>query len=253
MKLFSRESGSGDPLIILHGLFGSSDNWFTLAKTFSDHYHVYLVDLRNHGQSPHDDEFNYAALVKDLHQFFEDQNIDKADLIGHSLGGKTVMNFVLEHPELVQKQIVVDITPRFYPVHHDTILEGLNAIDPSSLQSRNEADELLTKYISEFGVRQFLLKNLTRDENGKFTWKFNLKVLGENIHTVGEEIKSGKSFKGESLFIKGTKSNYFESGDEEKILSLFPNSQFVALETGHWVQAEKPKEFSEKVLDFLKH
>jgi esterase len=176
MKLFSRKSGHGHPLIILHGLFGSSDNWFTLARTFSKHHTVYLVDQRNHGMSPHTTEMNYAALAEDVHHFIREHEIDQPDIIGHSMGGKAAMNFAVKYPRMLRKLVVVDIVPKAYPVHHDHILDGLHALPLESLQSRAEADRLLTHYVPEPAVRQFLLKNLGRGEDGRFVWKINLGI-----------------------------------------------------------------------------
>lgn len=253
MKLFFRQSGLGQPLIILHGLFGSSDNWFSLAKVFAGHFTVYLVDQRNHGQSPHSMDFNYQLLAEDLHEFITTHLIQKPVILGHSMGGKTAMNFAVKYPHAVSKLIVVDIMPKRYPIHHDHILEGLDAIDLSSLQSRNEADAILSHYVPEADVRQFLLKNLTRNSAGGFEWKINLKAIDQNIEAIGEGMVYPGSFDGPALFIKGKRSNYFAEGDEKLIAQLFPRAAWATLETGHWVQAEKPQEFSETVLNFLNH
>jgi esterase len=250
MKLFYRESGQGQPLIILHGLFGSSDNWYTLAKTFARYFKVYLVDQRNHGQSPHSDEFNYKALTLDLEDFVAEHSIEKPILLGHSMGGKTVMNFAVKNPDKLSKLIVVDIVPKYYRVHHDHILEGLYAIDLSSLQSRNEADHILSQYVTEPDVRQFLLKNLSRSETG-FEWRINLKGIDKNIEAIGAGMEYSGIFNGPSLFIKGNQSNYYKPGDEELIKNIFPETEFAGIDTGHWVQAEKPQEFAEVVLNFL--
>lgn len=252
MELFFRESGKGEPLIILHGFLGSSDNWFTLAKTFSAHYHVYLLDLRNHGQSPHSDTFNYEVMVDDMSHFFETQGISRAHLIGHSLGGKVVMNFAVKYPDKVNKLIVVDIVPRPYEVEHDNILKGLKSIKVEELQSRGDADRLLSEFVSDPGERQFLLKNLSRDSEGKFSWKMNLVVLAKNVRSVGEGMKFQGNFDGPALFIRGGKSNYYQPDDEKIIHAIFPNAETVTLDTGHWVQAENPVEFGKTAIAFLK-
>jgi len=250
MKLFFRESGQGEPLIILHGLFGSSDNWYTHAKTFASHFKVYLVDQRNHGQSPHSDEFNYKALTLDLEEFMTEHAIEKPILLGHSMGGKTAMNFAVKNPDKLSKLIVVDIVPKYYPVHHDQILEGLESVDLKIVQSRTEADQLLSKYVPEPDVRQFLLKNLSRTESG-FEWKINIKGIGKNIEQIGEALEYPGTFSGPTLFIKGAKSNYYKSGDEVSIKTIFPQAEIKSIDTGHWVQAEKPQEFAQMVLTFL--
>jgi esterase len=252
MKLFFRESGVGQPLIILHGLFGSSDNWYTLSKTFAAHYRVFVVDQRNHGQSPHTAEHNYRLLTEDLESFITEHQLDQPILMGHSMGGKTVMNYALKNPKLVSKAIVVDMMPKSYPIHHDHIVEGLQAIDLAALTSRAEADQILATHIAEPDVRQFLLKNLTRNGEGGFSWRINLPVLATSIgDMVGELVYTGV-FNGPSLFVKGARSNYYQPGDEKKVAQLFPDAEWSTLDTGHWVQAEKPQEFADVVLDFLR-
>jgi len=253
MKLFFRESGSGQPMIILHGLFGSSDNWFTLAKTFAETHHVYLVDQRNHGQSPHSDEFNYKILTEDLREFVREHKIIGPIIIGHSMGGKTAMNFAVKYPDSVQKLIIVDIVPKGYPIHHDQILDGLEAIPLDQLQTRIEADEILANYVPYSETRQFLLKNLLRKQDGNgFRWKINLEAIDKHIEEIGEGMQYEGSYTGSTLFIMGQRSNYFQPGDEVLISKIFPQSKTIMLDTSHWVQAEKPTEFAAAVLEFLK-
>ena len=251
MKLFFRQSGQGLPLIILHGLFGSSDNWFTLAKTFAEKYSVYLVDQRNHGQSPQSDAFNYTLMCDDLLEFIEDQHLIDPIIIGHSMGGKTAMNFAVRYPEKIKKLIVVDIAPKLYPIHHDHILEGLNSIPLATLTSRNEADQLLSRFVPEADVRQFLLKNLSRKADNGFEWKINLAAIANHIEEIGEGMQHAGTFSKPTLFIKGVRSNYFVQDDEQKIKSIFTKAQLISIDTGHWVQAEKPVEFAKCVLNFL--
>ena len=251
MKLFYRPSGQGDPLIILHGLFGSSDNWYTLAKVFAERFQVFLVDQRNHGQSPKSEEFDYKLLTEDLHEFIQDHAIRKPVIIGHSMGGKAAMNFAVKYPEQLSHLIVVDIVPKPYPVHHDAILEGLKSIPLSSLNSRNDADKMLSNYVPEPDVRQFLLKNLSRKATGGFEWKINLEAIDRNIEAMGAGMIYSGKYDGPSLFIKGKKSKYYTEGDEDLIKSIFPNAEFATLDTGHWVQAEKPEEFASLVLNYL--
>ncbi len=250
MKLFFRESGQGEPLIILHGLFGSSDNWFTHAKTFATHFKVYLVDQRNHGQSPHSDEFDFKAMTLDLEEFLAEHQIENPVILGHSMGGKTAMNFAVKNPDKLSKLIVVDIVPKYYPIHHDAILEGLQSINLQTLTSRNEADQLLSEHVPEPDVRQFLLKNLSRTDNG-FEWKINLPGIDKSIENIGVDIQYPGTFDGPTLFVKGARSNYYKPGDEAVILQLFPQAKIESIDTGHWVQAEKPQEFAQMVLQFL--
>lgn len=251
MKLHFRKSGQGKPLIILHGLFGSSDNWFSLAKVFAEHFTVYLVDQRNHGQSPHADDMNYKLLTEDLDKFILEHHIENPHIIGHSMGGKTAMNFAVKYPDKLHKLIIVDIAPKQYPVHHDHILDGLHDINLTTLTSRNEADQLLSKQVPEPAVRQFLLKNLARNEESKFEWRINIHAIDEHIREIGAGMQYDGQFTGPTLFIKGARSNYYAPGDEENILNIFPTAQFTTLNTGHWVQAEDPKAFAETVFDFL--
>lgn len=250
MELFFRESGQGEPLIILHGLFGSSDNWYTHAKTFAKHFKVYLVDQRNHGQSPHSDEFDYKILTADLEDFIQQHGIVHPTIMGHSMGGKTAMNYAIKNPNNVNKLIVVDIMPKAYPIHHDSILDGLEAVKIDAIQSRTEADQQLAEYVPEPDVRQFLLKNLSRTQDG-FEWKLNIAALDKNIELIGAELQFKGTFDGPALFIKGARSNYYKPGDEKLVNQFFPRAEIVTLETSHWVQAEDPEAFAKTVLNFL--
>jgi esterase len=251
MKLFFRESGQGPPLIILHGLFGSSDNWYTVAKTFSATHRVYLVDQRNHGQSPHSDDFNYQLLAEDLHQFVDDHGLKKVDVIGHSMGGKAAMNSAVKYPDQIEKLVVVDIVPKAYPVHHDRLVAGMKALSLDQVSSRNVADTMLGAFVPDATERQFLLKNLVRKTGDGFQWKINLDAIDKHLKELGEGMQYPGKFDKPTLFIRGARSTYFKSGDEDEIRKVFPRAKFVVLETGHWVQAESPVEFARVVLDFL--
>ncbi|MDI1324308.1 MAG: alpha/beta fold hydrolase [Algoriphagus sp.] len=252
MKLNYRKVGEGKPLVILHGLFGSADNWFSIARELDKEFTMYLVDQRNHGDSPHADEWNYDVMVEDLEELLNEEGLDKAYLMGHSMGGKTVMNFALKYPERVEKLIVADIAPRYYPVHHESILEGLNSLDLKAINSRKEADDSLAKYISEPGIRQFLLKSLGRDAEG-FAWKINLPVITQNIENVGEALPEGESFEGPTLFLAGANSNYVQQKDLPEILEFFPNYELEFVQNaGHWLHAEQPHAVVEEIRKFLK-
>jgi esterase len=251
MKLFFREMGAGQPIIVLHGLFGSSDNWLTIGKALSEKYKVYLLDQRNHGQSPHHDEFNYHVMASDLEEFIREQEIKNPIIIGHSMGGKTAMQYAVNHPEEWIKLCVVDIAPRAYPVHHDSILKGLNALNLVNLSSRNEADKALAEYVQEPGVRQFLLKNLNRDSNG-FSWKINLPVITDNIEIIGEGLSGKLTEIKPVLFIRGENSNYIKDDDFILIDQCFPNAAVETIENaGHWVHAEQTDRFMETLTNFL--
>jgi esterase len=252
MKLHYRKYGEGQPLVILHGLFGSSDNWQTLGKKFADNFEVYLVDQRNHGHSPKSDEFNYQLLSDDLYNLITDLELENIILVGHSMGGKTVMNFAQQHPEFIEKLIVVDIGPKAYPMHHDTILEGLNSLDLSIIKSRGQADKQLSKYIEDVGVKQFLLKNLYWVEKGQLGWRINIPVLEEKmpdiIAAIPDEIVGTPT-----LFIRGEKSNYIIEDDFQNIYDQFPSSEIETIyDAGHWVHAENPFSFYNMVMDFSK-
>lgn len=251
MKLFFRELGHGQPFIILHGLMGSSDNWLTQAKMLAGQYHIYMVDQRNHGLSPQSDEFDYRVLANDLKEFIQEHKLERPIVLGHSMGGKAAMNFAISNPEMLDRLIIVDIAPKAYPVHHDSIVEGLKAIPINSLQSRNEADKILSEYVPESDVRQFLLKNLLRKPEGGFTWKINLLVIDKNLEQISADIQFPGTYQGHTLFVRGVHSHYVKDEDRQRIKSLFPNSTLVTMDTGHWVQAEKPQEFVEVVRNFL--
>lgn len=240
--------------MILHGLFGSLDNWFSLAKAFSDKHHVYLVDQRNHGQSPHTDTHTYEEMAEDLFGFFQEHNLKDAVLIGHSMGGKTAMSFAADHAGLLEKLVVVDMGVKQYPVHHDLIIRAMQALDLANISSRSEAEEELRHLLDEEeSTIQFLLKNIYRkkleDGSSNYAWRFNLEVLAEDIEEMGLPILKGSDV--EALFLYGTQSKYVQEDDKDEILKLFPNAVFKSLETGHWVHAQDPKGFIQAVQAFI--
>lgn len=250
MKLHYRKYGEGQPLIILHGLFGSSDNWQTLGKKFAENFEVYLVDQRNHGHSPKSNEFNYQLLSDDLYKLITDLELENITLIGHSMGGKTVMHFAQEHPLFIKKLIVVDIGPKAYPMHHDIILAGLNSLDLSTIKSRGQADKQLSKFIEDIGVKQFLLKNLYWIEKGQLGWRINIPVLEKKMPDIVASIPD-KIVETHTLFIRGEKSNYIVEDDFQNIYDQFPNSEIETIyDAGHWVHAENPFSFYNMVLEF---
>ncbi len=251
MKLNYKKIGIGPPLVILHGLFGSADNWFSIARELDKEFSMYLVDQRNHGDSPHHDVWNYEVMVEDLKELLDDEGLEKVFLMGHSMGGKTVMNFALKYPERVEKLIVADIAPRYYPVHHESILEGLNSLNLNTILSRKEADDTLATYITEPGIRQFLLKSLGRDAEG-FAWKINLPVITQNIENVGEALPDGGKYEGPTLFLAGANSNYIQQKDIADMERFFPNYEleFIA-DAGHWLHAEQPHAVVEELKRFL--
>lgn len=255
MQLAFREYGSGQPLIILHGLFGQSDNWNTLAKRFADEgYRVFTVDQRNHGLSPHSDVWSYQAMAEDLNEFIQYHQLENPILLGHSMGGKTVMYFELMHAGIAKKIIVADIAPRAYEPHHDAVLKALHSVKFDVIKTRKEAETVLSEHIDDFGTKQFLLKNIYwRDtENNLMDWRFNLKVISQEYDNIGVAIPDGFSDV-KTLFIKGEKSHYITDNDLEDIHSHFPNYELKEIKgAGHWVHAEKPNEFYDLVMDFIK-
>lgn len=252
-KLYSKILGEGKPFVILHGFLGMSDNWKTLGTKFSENnYTVHLIDQRNHGRSFHSDVFNYDVLVEDLKKYCDTHHLKDIVLLGHSMGGKTAMLFAATYPELVSKLLVADISPRFYPTHHDAILEGLCNLDFKSMESRGDADDQLAKYISDFGIRQFLLKNLYWTKEKELALRLNLEVLKENIEEVGEALPIHTQYNGDTLFLRGDKSEYIGLQDEVIIKNHFPNSKIVTIpKAGHWLHAENPKAFFAEVIKFL--
>jgi esterase len=253
MKLFFREMGQGPDLIILHGLFGSSDNWLSVAKVLANDYRVILPDARNHGQSPFSPEHNYTVMSEDLMELITSLNLKHPFVIGHSMGGKTLMKFLSLYPHIVAKAVIADISPRYYTKHHDHILTGLASIPVSTLESRQVADQLLSQHLQDVGERQFLLKNLYRDENGHFRWRINLEVLTKEIENIGEGLNETTSIETPTLFLHGGASNYVTERDLPLIAGIFKNYKIQTIDgAGHWLHAEKPQEFIQDVITFFK-
>lgn len=253
MELHATVVGEGKPFIILHGFLGMSDNWKTVGKKIAEKgYEVHLLDQRNHGKSPHSDDFSYELLAQDLVDYCNQNKLKNIVLMGHSMGGKTAMLAACDHEELVEKLIIVDIAPKYYAPHHQQILKGLTALDDAKLTSRGDAEDFLADFIPETGVRLFLLKNLYWKTKERLALKLNLDALKANIENIGAALPEGKSYAGPSLFIKGEKSNYIEKTDELTIRNLFPKAIFVTIkDAGHWVHAENMKAFLQTVLQFV--
>lgn len=250
MELYYREMGEGKPLVILHGLFGFSDNWQTQAKKFSEYYRVILVDLRNHGHSPWTPDFSYSLMAEDLARLFQKLDLQQVILLGHSMGGKVAMHFAQKHPNYLAKLIVVDIGIKSYPMHHQHILEAFNRIDLTKMSARSEAEQILRQFIESEGVRQFLLKNLYWKEKGKLSWRVNFPVLEEAMPEILSALPE-KEVLITTLFIRGSLSNYILDEDISEIESYFPDSSLVSIENaGHWVHAEAPDEFVDCILGF---
>lgn len=253
MKLHYREMGEGQAFVILHGLFGYSDNWQTHAKKISEYYRVILVDQRNHGHSDWSDEHSYDAMAGDLEELVNDLGLDNFILMGHSMGGKTAMRYAQLHAEKLNKLIVVDMGIKSYPMHHGDILEGLKAIDLSKIASRGEAEASMQEHISSYGVRQFLLKNLYWKEKGQLAWRMNIPVLEARMSDilVALDTNHPSEIGTPTLFVRGALSNYITDEDYEEIEDYFIDSQITTIEgAGHWVHAEQAEKFIDTILGY---
>lgn len=252
MQLHYQTLGQGQPLILLHGLFGSGDNWGTVAKHFSQYCQVICVDLRNHGRSPHSATQSYANMADDLLELCDALDSERIHLLGHSLGGKVAMQFAMHNPDRVEKLIVVDMAMRAYADAHTHLIDAMMAIDLSTLQSRLEVDKILSASIPQTAVRQFLLMNLIKSDSG-LTWRINLPALKANYPGLLQAVCENAHYEKPCLFIRGELSDYVQDTDVEQIKSNFINARFSSLPTGHWVHAEQPKAFIEMVDNFLKN
>lgn len=267
MQLFYRVEGTGTPIVIVHGLYGSSDNWLTVAKKLSAHYRVYAIDQRNHGRSPQSEQHRYEDLKNDLADFFDQQKIEKAILIGHSMGGKTAMCFAADYPERIEKLVVVDIAPKDYfllndesqyYLHHN-ILRAMLEIDLHRMETRKQIEDFLTERIDSLQIVQFLLKNVhRRKENHQFEWRLNVEVLYDSLDEIIRSIDARwfddrlPIYNYPVLFIKGADSNYILPEDYPSIRRIYPEAQIVEIpHAGHWLHAEQPQLFMEALLKFI--
>jgi len=268
MELFYRKYGeAGPPLIIVHGLYGSGDNWVSIARELSDSFEVYVVDQRNHGQSHHSTIHDYPTMRDDLCEFMDGQGIEKAVLIGHSMGGKTIMTFALSCPERVQSLISVDIAPKAYhelavdshaAANHAKIIDAMMELDFSGVESREEIDQALRSKIGSDRVRSFLLKNVRRDKEGNFSWRINLKALRDNLDLIMDAVEADHVIEEGGitgfpvLFISGANSDYIKAEDLVLIRSIFPIADLVTIpNAGHWIHAEQPALLVKNIKYFL--
>jgi esterase len=250
MQLHYQTLGQGQPLILLHGLFGSADNWGIVAKHFSQTYQVISVDLRNHGRSPHDDSQTYAEMADDLIDLCNTLNLNHIYLLGHSLGGKVAMQFATQYPERMNKLIVVDMALRAYDDVQTRLIDAMLAVDLATAKTRSEVDEILSHEIDNVKVRQFLLMNLVRDA-AHLQWRINLPALKANYPLIRQAVCQTAHYEKPCLFIRGDRSDYVQDEDVQQIKARFTNAQFASLPTGHWVHAEQPQAFIEVVEQFL--
>jgi pimeloyl-ACP methyl ester carboxylesterase len=253
MELYYREFGQGKPVIILHGLFGFSDNWQTIAKGLADNHLVVTPDLRNHGRSPHVSGHTYPEMAEDMKTFMEARWMFSAALIGHSMGGKVAMQLALSYPDFVERLVVVDMAPGRAEDNHSSIFDALRSMDLSKIKTRQEAESYLSARVSDTGTRQFLLKNITREDDGTYTWKMNLPVLWKHFDDILAPVEGKDPFDKPVLFVRGSRSGYIKDGDFPFIKTLFPQAELVTVEgAGHWVHADKPVELLRILKDFLK-
>ena len=261
MKLFYRKYGEGPPLVILHGLYGSSDNWVTLAKKLSDSFTVYLPDQRNHGQSPHSETHDYDSMRDDLYEMVNDLALKKFFLAGHSMGGKTAISFALKWPEMLNGLLIADISPFTYETdghsaynQHSIILNAILSFDLNKISTRNEAEKLLSEKIPSEKERGLILKNLQRTAENRFVWKLNAGSLLKNLEKIMEGIKRQTDFNQQItgfpvVFLKGGNSDYIPEGDFRNIRHVFPAADIIEVPgSGHWIQVDKPDE----VVKYLK-
>ncbi len=252
VKLFAKTSGAGKPVILIHGLFGAGDNLGVVARTLAKDYNVHLLDLRNHGASPHADTMDYPSMAVDVLTYMNDNGLEKAALLGHSMGGKVAMQLALDVPARVTGLIVADIAPVEYPAWHDNVFKGMFAVAEHEIHQRKEADRILAKHVAEPGVRQFLLRNLVRMPEGGYAWRVNLTSIHDSYPNIRSAPAGQAPYEGPVLFVKGERSDYIDSTHQEKVLSLFPASQLKVIGgAGHWLHAEKPELFNRIVRRFL--
>lgn len=252
IKLHYKQTGSGPVLIILHGLFGSLDNWQTMVKMLSDEFTVYSLDLRNHGKSPHTDDFSIRLMAGDVMQFIQDHQLADLNIIGHSMGGKVALELLNLEDTLLHKMMILDIAPKKYPNGHEQLFKAMFALDLNSMHSRKEAEEQMMPFIPDLGVRQFILKNLDRTKEGNFIWKVNLESVYKHYDEINKEISFRQKFMTDVLFVKGSLSRYILPEDETKIKQLLPNAKFVEIEgAGHWIHADKPDELMHVIKQFM--
>jgi pimeloyl-ACP methyl ester carboxylesterase len=252
-KFFYHKLGHGQPFIVLHGLFGSSDNWKTIGNYLSQRYEVFLIDIRNHGHSFHSDEFSYPVLANDIKEFIWEKNLEKVILMGHSMGGKVAMTYALENHVCIDKLIIVDVAPKYYAPHHQKYIDAFCSIDLKKVKSRKEVEEHFFERVSDMGERRLLLKNLYWTEDDRLAWRLNIDAISNNLEEMckGQDVEKAIPFTKPSLFIKGEKSKYVSENDTALIKKLFPTSIIKIIpNAGHWVHAEKPKEFIEAILEF---
>jgi len=250
MRLHSSVTGSGRPILILHGLFGSSGNWQSIARRLAPAFFVHAIDLRNHGASPWSPEMSYRIMAGDVAGYMRQRGLERPVLVGHSMGGKVAMELALSVPERVEALLVLDIAPSAYERAHDHILDGMLSVNVRALKSREDADRELSATIVEPRVRQFLLTNLRRTEGGGFAWRLNLDGIAAAYDSLLEDVGRGRSSQVAAMFLRGGRSDHIGIPEEQAILAAFPRARISTVpDAGHWIQAEAPDEVVKAVND----
>ena len=252
MNLHFEVVGEGRAVVILHGLLGSADNWRSMSRRLGAHYQVFALDLRNHGRSPHSDILDYDVMAADVREFTEQQALRRIILLGHSVGGKVAMQFAVEYSQQVDRLIVVDIAPKAYEPSQRYLLKAMQSLDLSCYKSFADVNAALAPEVSSESLRQFLIKNLARDENGRLRWKLHLEAIDRNYDKLLRGLGVERSFNKPTLFIRGGRSNYIDDNDASLIRQMFPQAEIVTLpEAGHWVHVDASEEFFQTVVNFL--
>ena len=253
MILYSQILGNGHPLIILHGLFGESKNWHSVAKELSINYQVHLIDQRNHGNSFHHAEHNYTVLAQDLYNYVENKKLINYSIIGHSMGGKVAMQYALLYPEKLQNLVIVDIAPKVYKNTQKLIFSALRSVLLKST-SRKEAQSILMEYTGDLGVTNFLLKGFYLSNDNKPKLKFNFSALEENMDYISDKISSNNVYMRPTYFLSGERSNYIQNNDMNYISKLFPNNQIINVpDAGHWVHFDAKEQFLKLITQILNY
>jgi pimeloyl-ACP methyl ester carboxylesterase len=255
MILHHKIVGTGEPVFIFHGLFGSLDNWMSFARSLAAYsFQCILVDLRNHGHSRHDDIFNYEVMCDDVLELMQYLKIERTNMLGHSMGGKVVMHLCEKNSDIIKKMVVVDIAPRYYPPHHVQIFDAMHLIDFDFVKTRKDAEQILKNEIEDIATLQFMLKNIYWKTDTQLAWRFNIDALEKNIDAIGAAIKNETIRNTPSLFIRGANSNYINADDVKNIAQKYSNAKVVTIkDAGHWVHADKPKEMLMITLEFLQN
>ena len=252
MQLNFSEQGNGHAVILMHGMFGSLSNLGNLARHLATHCRVISVDLRNHGDSPHESIMDIPSMANDVVELMDDLALSEASLVGHSLGGKVAMQVALNYPERVTKLVVADISPIAYSPRQDAALDALTQLSLANVLNRAEADALVAVHVPHAQTRAFLLKNLVRNTQGSYQLKLNMSAVEANYGTTLVAAPQGLPYQGPSLFLKGENSAYIQTKHQPIISQLFPNSEILIIGgVGHWLHAEKPDEFNANVSEFI--